>query len=211
MGEGTARQLSFCGGVIFGIGWLIFIESVAHFNSCLDSVDWTDACKWGPAPQNGTLTPRSVPPGPAPTPAPWSPFSPSPSPTPAPAEPHRGWQSIHGSYKWVYIPGVLAMLGLFMINTVDAKHLSNEYADMAYGASPTALRIWLMCGLLLGLGAIMQAVYLFVNLFDRYVDMHPGPGLAAIFQTICIAVASLVFWIGRASGSDDVWGMDPLL
>ena len=103
------------------------------------------------------------------------------------------------------------MVGLFMVNTVDAKHLSDEYAEMADGASPAALRLWLMGGLLLSLGAIIQAIYLFVNLFNRYADMHPGPGLAAITQTICIVIASLVFWVGRSFGSEDVWGSDPLL
>ena len=82
----------------------------------------------GDAPTNGTLTPRPIVPSvtPTPTPAPWSPFGPTPTTTPPPAIEHRGWQSIHGSYKWVYIPGVLAMVGLFMMNTVDAKHLSGS-------------------------------------------------------------------------------------
>jgi len=168
MGEGHARRLSFAGGILFGIGWLVFIDSLAHFNACLDSVDLDDVCRWGPAPTNGTLTPRPAPP-PAPTPAP-SPINPF-----GPPPPHKGWQSIHGSYKWVYIPGLMAMVSLFMINTVDAKHLSYEYAEMAEGASPTALRIWLMTGLLLGLGAIIQAVYIFVNLFNRYADIHSAP------------------------------------
>jgi hypothetical protein len=37
MGEGHARRLSFAGGIFFGIGWLVFIDSLAHFNACLDS------------------------------------------------------------------------------------------------------------------------------------------------------------------------------
>ena len=102
----------------------------------------------------------------------------------------------------MYIPGVLAMVSLFMVNTVDAKHLSNEYAEMAEGASPTALRIWLMAGtntkhthththihtyshththththtgLMLGLGSIIQAIFIYVNLFNRYADIHSAP------------------------------------
>jgi len=97
------------------------------------------------------------------------------------------------------------------MNTVDAKHLSEEYADMAYGASPTALRIWLMAGLLLGLGAVIQSIYVFTNLYARYADIKSEPGLAAIIQTAFIVVASFVFWVGRANGSEDVWGTDPLL
>jgi hypothetical protein len=30
--------------------------------------------------------------------------------------------------------------------SVDAKHLSGEYAEMAHGAAPAALRLWLMAG-----------------------------------------------------------------
>jgi len=32
MGEESAMRISFCGGIIFGIGWLVFIDSLAHFN-----------------------------------------------------------------------------------------------------------------------------------------------------------------------------------
>jgi len=204
-------RISFCGGIVFGIGWLVFIDSLAHFNACIDSVELEDVCRWGPAPTNGTLYPKPVLPGtPSPTPSPWNPFNP-PTPTPAPVIMHKGWQSIHGSFKWVYVPGALAMVGLFMINTVDVKHLSHEYSDMAHGASPAALRLWLMAGLMVGLGAMIQSIYLYVNLFARYVDVHSAPGLAAMIQTALIAIGSLVFWIGRSSAADDSWGTDPLL
>jgi hypothetical protein len=46
MGETRARQLSFAGGILFGIGWLVFIDALAHFNACLDSTDLDDVCRW---------------------------------------------------------------------------------------------------------------------------------------------------------------------
>jgi hypothetical protein len=30
--EGKARLLSCCAGILFGIGWLVFIDAIAHFN-----------------------------------------------------------------------------------------------------------------------------------------------------------------------------------
>ena len=46
MGETRARQLSFAGGILFGIGWLVFIDALAHFNACLDSTVLDDVCRW---------------------------------------------------------------------------------------------------------------------------------------------------------------------
>jgi|688.fasta_scaffold2603403_2 hypothetical protein len=39
----------------------------------------------------------------------------------------------------------------------------------------------------------------------------PWQGIAAILQSLFILVASAVFFVGRAVGSDDGWGQDPLL
>ena len=35
--------------------------------------------------------------------------------------------------------------------------------------------------------------------------------LAKIIQSLFIVIGAIVFWVGRAQGSEDVWGTDPLL
>lgn len=227
--EVRRRQGSLVAGVLFGIGWLVFIDAIAHFNACWDRVDYGDPCHWGAAPVNGTLTPHATP-SPTESPShnnflpgilpdvpdvfpdhyPWDPANPPPA-TPPPPPPHGGWEPISGRYKIVYVPGILATVALFMVNTVDAKDLDAEHTETAVGAVPGALKLWLWGGMVLGVVSIVIAISSFVDSWSRFGDVKDGPGLAAVMQSIFIVVSAATFFVARSIGSDDVWGQDPLL
>mmetsp|Transcript_3495 Transcript_3495/g.6566 ORF Transcript_3495/g.6566 Transcript_3495/m.6566 type:complete len:204 (-) Transcript_3495:86-697(-) len=130
---------------------------------------------------------------------PWDPSSPKTTPAPPPA--HGGWHGLTGQYHLVWLPGALAMISLFFINTVEARHLTTE-ADLISGGQTVALKIWLCFGFLVGIGAIVAAFYVYVELFTRNDAIQNGPGLAAIIQTLLLLIASLLFWLGRSVGMD---------
>lgn len=150
--------------------------------ACWDRVDYGDPCAWG-RPGNGTLTPHG-------TPAPVSPsknsnWRPDIDPsnwllvqhttTPAPPLPNGGWEPISGRYKVVYVPGVLAMIALFMVNTVDLADLNEEHTQTAIGAVPSALKMWLCGGLVLSAVSIIMSIWSYVSNWSRYVDVKDGP------------------------------------
>ena len=67
------------------------------------------------------------------------------------------------------------MMALFMVNTVDAQDLSTEHAETAEGAAPGALKMWLCGGLVLGLVAVIMAIWSYVDVWGRHVDIKNGP------------------------------------
>lgn len=219
--EVKRRQLSLVAGVLFGVGWLVFVDSIVQFNACWDRVDYGDPCFWG-RPGNGTLTPHGTPaPGPPSKNSNWFPDLPDlPDPTnlfpghtttPAPPPPNGGWEPISGRYKIVYVPGILAMIALFMVNTVDPADLNEERTETAIGAVPSALKMWLCGGLVLSVVSIIMSIWSYASSWSRYVDVKDGPGLAAITQSVMIAISTATFFVARSIGSNDGWGQDPLL
>ena len=88
-----------------------------------------------------------------------------------------------GRYKIVYVPGVLAMVALFMVNTVDARDLSAEHTETAEGAVPGALKMWLCGGLVLGVVSVIIAISSYVDTWSRHVDIKDGPVSAAPVAT----------------------------
>jgi len=190
-----------------------------------DQVDFDDPCRWGLAPVNGTLTPHGTPPPqhnsdkPDWIPATWIPDSDpanwwpggQPTSTPAPPPPHGGWEPISGRYKIVYVPGIFAMLALFMVNTVNAQDLNEEHNETAVGAVPGALKLWLCGGMTLGIVSVIMAIWSYVDVWARHGDVKNVPGLAAITQSLLIVISAAAFFVARAINSDDGWGEDPLL
>jgi hypothetical protein len=75
----------------------------------------------------------------------------------------------------VYIPGVLAMVALFMVNTVDARDLNAEHTETAEGAFPGALKLWLCGGMVLGVVSVIMAIGSYVDTWSRHVDIQNGP------------------------------------
>ena len=143
-------------------------------------MDYGDPCRWGIAPTNGTLTPHGTP---APSaasnnifpeiiPSNWVPGQHS---TLAPSPPHGGWEPIAGIYKIVYLPGVLAMIALFVVNTVDSRDLNEEYTETAVGAVPGALKMWLFGGMVLGMVSVLIAIWSYVDNWTRHVDIKDRP------------------------------------
>mmetsp|Transcript_10743 Transcript_10743/g.15398 ORF Transcript_10743/g.15398 Transcript_10743/m.15398 type:complete len:226 (-) Transcript_10743:183-860(-) len=219
--EVKRRQCSLVAGMLFGVGWLVFIDSIVNFNACWDRVDYGDPCQWGRAPVNGTHTPHGTPaPSPEsnniwpmpdwPIPA-WVPGQGPHTTTPAPPPPHGGWEPISGRYKIVYVPGIFAMMALFMVNSVNAQDLSEDHTETAVGAVPGALKLWLSGGMTLGIVAVIMAIWSYVDVWARHDDIKDGPGSAAITQSLLIVISAAVFFVARAIGSDEGWGQDPLL
>mmetsp|Transcript_32079 Transcript_32079/g.75646 ORF Transcript_32079/g.75646 Transcript_32079/m.75646 type:complete len:223 (-) Transcript_32079:394-1062(-) len=215
------RQISMLAGVVFGMGWIIFIDGIVHFNGCRDAVDKGDPCKWGDAPLNMTDI-LDVPGDEGDKNKPWAPW-PDPSKigpndfnpwhhvetTPAPPPKHRGWRGLSGRFGLVYLPGFLAMISIFFVNTIDARHLTTE-AGWSSGGTDIALQIWLFFGAVAGFSAITMAVWVHVDLFARHDDIKDGPGIAGIIQVLCFLISSLLFWIGRSVGVDSELS-DPFL
>ncbi|EKX48305.1 hypothetical protein GUITHDRAFT_151855 [Guillardia theta CCMP2712] len=178
----------------FGVAWLVFIDSIIQYNTCLDRVNVDDICAWGKPPNNQTIahaSDRNV----------------LLMTTPAPPQ----WPAITGRPALVYLPGVLGAVALFMVNTVEPYQLSMSYAEMVEGASPTALKIWLFVGMLAGLTSIILSVWVLLDVYMRDPALHHEPAIAAIVQSVFIFVSSGIFWVGRSYGEDDLWGSDPLL
>ena len=115
---------------------------------CLKAVDRGDPCKWGPAPANmtdidvlpddghgdsgkGGWVPHWDPN--------WNPFD-DHTTTPPPPIKHRGWHDLSGRYTLVYLPGFLALISIFFINTIDARHLTTE-SDWITGGVDYALQV----------------------------------------------------------------------
>ncbi|EKX47761.1 hypothetical protein GUITHDRAFT_162568 [Guillardia theta CCMP2712] len=211
--EVQRRQLALLAGAFFGVGWLVFIDSLLQFNRCWDQLDYGDPCSWGPAPLNATSkyvhTPDSPPPSFNPFP-PWPGGGGQPTTTPEPVT-HKGWSGLDGKYKLVYIPGIIALVSLFFVNTVNVRDLSEDTTEVAEGASPVALKVWLFTGMIIGFTSIALSIWVYADLFSRSPNIQDDPALAAMIQTIFIAIASYVFFIARSIGGHELWGTDPLL
>jgi len=153
-------------GFIFGLAWLIFIDAIIHFNGCLDRVDQGDPCRWGKPSQNLTsaesVTDDSS--------FNW-PWDGTPETTPPP---HNGWHTLSGKYTLVFVPAWLSMISLFLVNTIDPKDLDMD-PEWVTGAAPTLLKVWLFLGTLFGIGGVVMAIWVHIDLYARHSDMKEGP------------------------------------
>ena len=101
----------------------------------------------------------------------------------------------------MYVPGVLAMVALFMVNTVDARDLNAEHTETAEGALPGALKMWLSGGMVLGVVSVITATGSYVDLWSRHVDIKNGPVSAtssspssATLPLSCFAACFYLLW-----------------
>mmetsp|Transcript_40422 Transcript_40422/g.63106 ORF Transcript_40422/g.63106 Transcript_40422/m.63106 type:complete len:205 (-) Transcript_40422:103-717(-) len=199
--EAGRRQICMIAGFIFGLAWLIFIDAIIHFNGCLDRVDQGDPCRWGKPSQNLTsaesVTDDSS--------FNW-PWDGTPETTPPP---HNGWHTLSGKYTLVFVPAWLSMISLFLVNTIDPKDLDMD-PEWVTGAAPTLLKVWLFLGTLFGIGGVVMAIWVHIDLYARHSDMKEGPGLAGIVQAVLLTVSSCVFWVGRSWGAVDAFN-EPFL
>lgn len=75
----------------------------------------------------------------------------------------------------MYVPGIFAMMALFMVNSVNAQDLSEEHTETAVGAVPGALKLWLSGGMTLGIVAVIMAIWSYVDVWARHDDIKDGP------------------------------------
>uniref|UniRef100_A0A7S0N335 Transmembrane protein 50A n=1 Tax=Cryptomonas curvata TaxID=233186 RepID=A0A7S0N335_9CRYP len=181
--EGQKRLLAVFGGMIFGVGWLVFIDSIVVYNTCRQNLPEEDPCHWGIV-QNKSLPPGSV----------------------QPPQPYGGWKAIDGQAALVYLPGALLLVSLFMINTVEARDLAGD-KDWVAGGSPAAIKAWLLVGFGLGFAGLAVSVWAHAALFADKPDTKPGPGVGGITLAVLCMVSSLVLWAARGLGdSAREWG-----
>jgi hypothetical protein len=101
----------------------------------------------------------------------------------------------------VSVPGVLAMVALFMVHPVDARDLNAEHTETAEGALPGALKMWLSGGMVLGVVSVITATGSYVDLWSRHVDIKNGPVSAtssspssATLPLSCFAACFYLLW-----------------
>mmetsp|Transcript_18825 Transcript_18825/g.44089 ORF Transcript_18825/g.44089 Transcript_18825/m.44089 type:complete len:146 (-) Transcript_18825:80-517(-) len=96
----------------------------------------------------------------------------------------------------VYLPGLLAVIALFMINTVNPEDLSNDQIA-------NKLKLWLFFSIIIGMGAIIVAVWVLVDVYiNRNADNSKAAAVGSVVQTVLIMISSLVFWVAKGIRSD---------
>lgn len=96
-----------------------------------------------------------------------------------------------------HIPGVIASIGLFMINAVSNAQIRGEtFGTGCIGQ--TGARVWFLNGFLWLFGSLISATWI---LFGAYVvpgKPDPWPGVAIFLQNALIFFSAIVFKFGRA-------------
>jgi len=184
--EPGRRQFSLLSGIIFGVGWLTFLDSVAYNNYCIGGLKiGQDPCHWGFAP-NST----------APIPA---------GSTPPPYTPWQGWQDLGGRRALVFVPAILALISIIMVNTVDLKDLEID-SDWVKGGSPGILRFWMFLGAVAGFSGLAMSIWVHVTEFSQKPDVKDGPGVGGMLGVMMITISSLGLWLARSYGMASGWG-----
>lgn len=99
----------------------------------------------------------------------------------------------------IYLPGIMATISLFMVNTVLPEDLNDDQVG-------GKLKVWLFLSIMIGMTAIIVAVWV---LADIYIQKHPHntnvAAIGALVQTVLIFISALVFWVAKGLRSDSDW------
>lgn len=88
---------------------------------------------------------------------------------------------ITGPAGLIYLPGILACISLFMVNTVVKQHLEDD------GVGPK-LKVWLFFATIIGFSAGAVAIWVLITQYLNNPGGVTSPGIGAVVQTFCILI-----------------------
>uniref|UniRef100_A0A7S0M8T9 Transmembrane protein n=1 Tax=Cryptomonas curvata TaxID=233186 RepID=A0A7S0M8T9_9CRYP len=198
MDDAKRKWLALGGGCVFGVGWLVFIGSSANYNRCFYADLSRDPCGWGTAVpvvnisqgasnsstsnSNSSATSMNFDGGKSSIP-------------PGSVGVLGGWEPPSGKIGIVALPGLIALVSLFMVNTVELPDLGEDSRASSLGK--LFLKSWLFIGFVLAFCAVAAAIAIFVVIFAQNPLAHNEPGVAAIIQVILILISATLLWRAR--------------
>mmetsp|Transcript_5357 Transcript_5357/g.12532 ORF Transcript_5357/g.12532 Transcript_5357/m.12532 type:complete len:235 (-) Transcript_5357:31-735(-) len=219
---------SLLSGIVFGIGWIIFVDQIAYYNSCRESFLSSNTCGWKNTSefqtaysesccylqcnQRSNLTCESTVKGTCPGPDGGANFacgcallsnctlsSPvSQSSLDLSKDKYGGWKSLTGNAQLVYLPAILILLGFFMINTVESSDLTGE---LEY-PNNVFIKVWFFTGSLIIFTSLAISLWLLIDVFAKDKSLHVGPGVGTVVQVSLVSLSCVFFWIARRLGED---------
>ncbi|KZS96435.1 UPF0220-domain-containing protein [Sistotremastrum niveocremeum HHB9708] len=106
-----------------------------------------------------------------------------------------------------WLPGIISMIGLLVVNLIDKDRLTGEGA---FGGSGDSRAVWrarviLFLGFAMMAGGLAGSVCVLVlkYIIQEYPEQYNFYGIAAVVQNVSLMLSAVVLWLAQNASEDD--------